>query len=185
MASQQLWENCSKEAGGEVSLYTSLQQRQQADWTSKVRYQVKEVSILLLGRCKPLDSLDSFLPHTAPPSGANPGSLFTLWSGRWLLIASPSSSAITTQGVAASPRSQFWEPSFTFEGQKLLMAVTFLVYWYGRRYFHLGKTQSCMFCSEMSHHLFLTYSWAPDLDVSFKVGHWLVRENGYSFPYPA
>ena len=39
-------------------------------------------------------------------------------------------------GMAASTGLQFWEPSFTFEGQKLLMSVTFLIYWYGRRYFH-------------------------------------------------
>ena len=31
------------------------------------------------------------------------------------------------EGVAASVRSQFWEPSFTFGGQKLLMAMPFLV----------------------------------------------------------
>ena len=47
-------------------------------------------------------------------------------------IPSPSSSAITLArgvgGVAASVGSQFWEPSFTFGGQKLLKAVTFLVY---------------------------------------------------------
>ena len=50
-------------------------------------------------------------------------------------LHSPSSSAIT-MGVAASTGSQFWEPSFTFEGQRSLMALTFFVYWYGRRYFH-------------------------------------------------
>ena len=42
-------------------------------------------------------------------------------------------------GVAASAGSLFWEPSFTFGGQKSLMAVTFLVYWYGRRYFHFTE----------------------------------------------
>ena len=31
--------------------------------------------------------------------------------------------------------SQFWEPSFTFGSQESLMAVTFLIYWYGRKYF--------------------------------------------------
>ena len=31
-------------------------------------------------------------------------------------------------GVAASAGSQFWEPSFTFGGKKLLMTVTFLIY---------------------------------------------------------
>ena len=39
-------------------------------------------------------------------------------------------------GLRVSPGLQFWETSFTFGGQKLLMAMTFLVYWYGRRYFH-------------------------------------------------
>ena len=38
--------------------------------------------------------------------------------------------------VAALAGSQFWEPSFTFGGQKSLMAVTFLVDEYGRRCFH-------------------------------------------------
>ena len=39
--------------------------------------------------------------------------------------------------VAASPGSKFWEPSLTFGGQKSLMAVTFLVYWYGKKcFFH-------------------------------------------------
>ena len=39
-------------------------------------------------------------------------------------------------GMAASPGWKFWEPSFKFGGQKSLMAVTFLVYQYSRRYFH-------------------------------------------------
>ena len=38
--------------------------------------------------------------------------------------------------MAASTGSQFGEPTFTFGGQKLLMAVTFLVCSYGRRYCH-------------------------------------------------
>ena len=32
------------------------------------------------------------------------------------------------RGMAASAGSQFWEPSFTFGGQKSLIVVTFLVY---------------------------------------------------------
>ena len=75
------------------------------------------------------------------------------------------------------PLDQFWEPSFTTGDQKSLMAVIFLVYWYGRRYFHFANSwkkpnpeHSCMFFPEMSHHLFLTYSWAPDLGVGFKAG---------------
>ena len=37
--------------------------------------------------------------------------------------------------VAASVGSQFGEPAFTLGGQKSLMAMAFLVYWYDRRYF--------------------------------------------------
>ena len=75
------------------------------------------------------------------------------------------------------PLDQFWEPSFTYGDQKSLMAVTFLVYWYGRRYFHFTNSwkkpnpeHSCMFFPETSHHLFLTCSWSPDFGVGFKVG---------------
>ena len=39
-------------------------------------------------------------------------------------------------GVAVSTPSQSGELSFTFGGQKSLMAGTFLIYWYGRRYLH-------------------------------------------------
>ena len=59
-ASQQLWENSSKEAG-EVRLYTSLQKREQAVWTSKVRYQVKEFSILQYGKMQ-ASGLTEFIP---------------------------------------------------------------------------------------------------------------------------
>ena len=43
-------------------------------------------------------------------------------------LHSPSSSAITIGGVAASIGSQFGETLFMFGGQKLLMGVTFIVY---------------------------------------------------------
>ena len=62
---------------------------------------MKKFSILCMGRCKPLGSLNSFV-----------------------------------RAGAASVGSQFWEASFTFRDQKLLIAVTFLAYRYGRRYFH-------------------------------------------------
>ena len=42
-------------------------------------------------------------------------------------------------GVAASAGSQWGESSFTFRGQESLITLTFIVYWYGRRYFHLTK----------------------------------------------
>ena len=44
-----------------VRLYISLRQRQTAVWTSKIRYQIKEFSILCMGRGKPLGSMSSFL----------------------------------------------------------------------------------------------------------------------------
>ena len=77
-ASLQLWENCSKEAGwGEVRLYTSLKQREWAVWSPKIRYQVKEFSILCMGRCKPLGSLNLFL------SSAPQGFPFAWWYIIW------------------------------------------------------------------------------------------------------
>ena len=75
----------------------------------------------------------SFHMHLNYLSGANPVSVITLRSGRWL--HSPSSSAITVGGGSIHWIS-VWEPSFTFGGQTSLMAVTFLVYWYDRRYCH-------------------------------------------------
>ena len=47
-------------------------------WTSEIRYQVKKFSILYMGRCKPLGSLNSFLSYASQPSGASLVFLFTL-----------------------------------------------------------------------------------------------------------
>ena len=103
-------------------------------------------------------------------------------------LHSPSSSAIT-MGSGSIPwitvlgaLTHIWRPEI-IDG----CDISCLLIWQEIFSFHklMEKTQSCMFFSEMSHYLFLTYSWSPDLDVSFKVGHCLVRENGYSFPYPA
>ena len=58
----------------------------------KIRYQVKDFSILCIGRCKLLGSVNSFPSYAPQLSGANPVSLFTLRSGpigRWLLLAFP------------------------------------------------------------------------------------------------
>ena len=48
----------------------------------------------------------------------------------WQMAASciPLAPQQSLRGVAASAGSKFWDPSFTFGGQKLLMVVTFLVY---------------------------------------------------------
>ena len=103
--------------------------------TSKIRYQVKEFNILCMGRCKPLGSLNSFFsydPHLSGAtefipfiwpqlSGANSVALFTL------LLAFPQLLSNHPGGVAGSAGLQLWGPSFTFGGQKSLMAVTFLV----------------------------------------------------------
>ena len=90
-----------------------------ATGTLNIKDQIEDFSILCMGRCKPLGSLNSYASQL---SGVNPVSLFTL-----LLASFPSSSAITLR-VAASAGLLFWESSFTFGGQKSLMAVTFLVY---------------------------------------------------------
>ena len=66
----------------------------------------------------------------------NPVLLFTLKSGRWLLLAFPQLLSNHGRGLTASVGCQFWEPSFTFGGQKSTMAMIFPVYCYGRRYFH-------------------------------------------------
>ena len=131
-ASQWLWEN-PKKGGGEISLYTSLQQRKQAVWTSRIRYQVKEFSILCLGRCKPLGPLNSFLSY------ASPVSLITL------LLAFPQLLSNLHLEVACAlipilgALVHIWR-------QKPLMVVTFLVYWYGRRCFHF----TVPYCQKLS-----------------------------------
>ena len=73
----------------------------------------------------------------------NPVSLFTLRSGRWLLLAYSQLLSNHLDRWQHPLDLSFGEPSFTFGGQKSLMAVTFLVYWHGRRYFHFtGKPPS-------------------------------------------
>ena len=48
----------------EIWMYTSFQQREQAVWTSKIRYQAMEFSILFMGGCNHLCPLKSFLSCT-------------------------------------------------------------------------------------------------------------------------
>ena len=135
-----------------VRLHTDLQQREQAVWTSKIRYQIKEFSIGYMGRFKPLGSLNSLLSYVPQLSGPNPVSLFTLSSGscgRWLplefpqLLSNHHGGWITMAGGGIC-WIELWEPAFTFGGQKSLMAVTFSVYWYGRRYFHFAVSFSLL-----------------------------------------
>ena len=94
-----------------------------------------------MGRCKPLGSLNPFLSY-APHDLGQPVFLFTL------LLACPPASQQSpwwwwlVGGLATPGGSQFGELTFTFGGQKSLMAVTFFVDWYGRRYFHFTPSIS-------------------------------------------
>ena len=154
---------------------------------TKDQVEVKEFSILCMGRCKPLDSLNSILSYAAQLSGANPVSLSTLRSSRWLLLAFPLLLS-NHHGGWQHPLDQLWEPSFTTGGQKSLMSVTFLVYWYGRRYFYFTNSRkkpnpehSCMFslrCHITCFNLFLV----TRLGCEFQSWSLLFREKGYSFP---
>ena len=99
-----LWAICKDSIS--VALRKLLQEGGRKNWATykfitktagnmniKIRYQVKEFSILCVGRCKPLGSLKSFLSFASQLSGAKSLSLFTLRSGRWLLLAFPQSSS--------------------------------------------------------------------------------------------
>ena len=75
-----------------VRLHTNLQQREQAVWTSKIRYQIKKFSIGCMGRFKPPGWLNSLLSYVPQLCGPSPVSLLTLSSGscgRWLLLVFP------------------------------------------------------------------------------------------------
>ena len=71
---------------------------------------------------KLLGSPNSFLSYAPQLSGANPVSLFTLF------LAFPQLLSNHRWGGSTSAESQFWASSFTFGGQKSLMAVKFLVH---------------------------------------------------------
>ena len=78
-----------KRAREEVGLYTSST-KGAGRLNIKDQYQVKEFSILCMGRCKSLESLNSFLSYAPQLPGANPVALFIL------LLALYSSSVVTT-----------------------------------------------------------------------------------------
>ena len=72
-----LGDSISKRARGEVRLYTSTTEG--ADSLNiKDQYQGKEFGILCMGRCKSLESLNSFLSYAPQLPGANLVSLFIL-----------------------------------------------------------------------------------------------------------
>ena len=76
--------------------------------------------------------------HSSYTSALRGQACFLVHFKEWQMAASCLLPALQQSpwGVAVSTPSQFGEPSFTFGGQKSLMAVTFLIYWYGSRYFH-------------------------------------------------
>ena len=88
-------------------------------------WKVKEYSILYTAKYKPLGSLNSFLSYAPQLSGANLVSSFTLLLAFPQLLSSHHG-GWCRGGVTESTGSQFWEPSFTFEGQKAPMAMTVL-----------------------------------------------------------
>ena len=104
-ASQQCWGNCSKETGGKVRLYPTLQLREQPVWISKVRYQVKEFSILCMGRSG-LWALWIPFFHMHRSWGQ---SCFLVYP----ISCSPPAPLQLPWGLAASAGSQFGEPTFT------------------------------------------------------------------------
>ena len=85
-----------------------------AGLSEQQRSGIKEFSILRMGRCKPQGSLNSFLSYAPQLPEANPVFFFTLLPNAGM---HPSSSAINS-GIAVPNGLQFWEPSFTFGGQK-------------------------------------------------------------------
>ena len=138
-----LWENCSKEAGPGVRLYSSLLQKGAGS------IKLRNVAFYVLEEA----SLWSHRIHSFHVHLSYLGSI--LFPCSPCFLHSPSSSAITMgEGVSASTGSQFGEPSFTFGGQKSLMAVTFVVYWYSGDIFisllkHLIKNILTIFVSQI------------------------------------
>ena len=80
-----------------------------------------------MGRGKPLHSLNSFLSYASQISGAK--SCLLVYLKEWQMTASciPPAHQQSPWWVVASAGLRFWEPSFTFGGQGMLIAVTFLI----------------------------------------------------------
>ena len=139
-----VWENCSEKVGGGIRLYSSLQQ-EQAVCTSRSDIKLRKLSILYMGRCNPseLTELTPFICTSAIWSQilfpCSPYGLADMADGCFLHFLEVLSSHC---GGWWHLLDQFWEPLLTFGGQKSLMAVTFLVYWFGRRYFHFTGVYS-------------------------------------------
>ena len=117
------------QAGKGVRLYTSLHkvgrqsEHQRLLIVRKTRYLAKEFSVLLcMGRCKPLDSLNSFLSHAPLLSGAISYFLIVYilhsCSLYWVANAADGcflhSSEFLSNHCGGWLHLLVWEPSFTF-----------------------------------------------------------------------
>ena len=120
----------------------------------------------------------------------NPGSLFTLRSGRQLLLAFPSSSAITMGGGSipwisfGSPHSQLETRNHWWLWHFLFIDVAgdiFISQTRGKNPILNIPVCSSLRCHITCFNLFL----GTRLGCGFQSGNLLVGENGYSFPYPA
>ena len=137
-------------------------------------YQVKECSVLCMYGKMQASGLTGF--NFSICSSAIWGQpCFPAHLKGWQVAAScfPPAPQPSPWGVAASPGSvlgaliHIWRPEI-IDG----CDISHLLIWQEIFSFHklMEKTQSCLFFSEMSHHLFLTCSWSPDFCVGFKVG---------------
>ena len=88
------------------------------------------IYILYMRRCKPLGSLNSFLSYAPHLSGANPVSLFSLLLAfsQVLLLLAFLQLLSNLCGVGQHPLDEVLGGLIHTGDQKLLMAVTFLVY---------------------------------------------------------
>ena len=114
-----------------VRLYTSLQQRSRQSEHQRTGIKLRNLCIgyTFYAWKMQASGLTEFIPFICS-SVIWGQSCFLVHLQEWQMAASclPPAPEQSPWGVEACIGSQFWEPSFTFGGQKLLMAVTFLVY---------------------------------------------------------
>ena len=77
--------DCSKEACIYKHAIYKFVTKGVGNLSLKIRYQVKEFSILFMGRCKPLGSLNTFLSYAPQLSGAK--SYFFVHLKEWQMVA--------------------------------------------------------------------------------------------------
>jgi len=134
-APQQLWENCSKEAGGEVRVYRSLQQREQAVWTSKTMYQVKKkkIAFCVWEDASFLDSLNSFLSYAPQNSPSQASTVCELWNSRcssWI------------RKTQKNQRSICQHPLDNRKSKRIMKKHLLFLYWLCQRVWLCGSQQT-------------------------------------------